>query len=105
MSTRRCSHVPSRLGLVSLLQVPLLYWIYQGQFGARFIGHSYLPSEPDLFLAQASIATVSLVLVFPILLRGDLVQKFLAGVLVPLPLLILGVAVYWIVWIFRWTYA
>jgi hypothetical protein len=104
MSTSRCLHVPSRLAIASVLHCPVLFWIYESLYGASgFRGHAYIPSGP--FLLEAAISATALVIVFPVLLRGDTVQRLLAGVLVPLPLWLFGIAVYWIVWIFRWVYA
>lgn len=96
MSTRRRLHAGSRLGIALLLQIAVIYWLYdwlhRWQFGGLFVGHANFPSGP--FLLQASVSGVALVLVAPVLLNGTDSQKVLGGFLVPMPLLLLGVDVY-----------
>jgi hypothetical protein len=104
MSTSRSLHVLSRLTLASLLQIPVLYWIYHWQFGPRFTRHSYLvPAQPVLL--EAGVSAAVFVVLFPVFVRGDSVQKLLAAVLAPLPLLLFGGVAYWILRVFHSMYA
>lgn len=92
-----------RLGMATLLQIPIGYFILDWLYGQRRQGHSYFPTHAFLF--EAAVSVVALIVLLPILMRGDRFQRAVAGLLTLMPMVLFGTAVYWIIKIFRWAYA
>src|SRR5690242_19827015 len=89
-------HASSRLGIVAACELLVLYFLHGWwTFGARGIGHLYLPGHN--FLVEGVTSAVCLVLAFPVLLRGRLWERTVAGALSLMPAILFVLAVYYII--------
>lgn len=91
--------------MAALLQAPILYWTYELEFGGMGASGFRPMHQANWLLFRSGVAVAALVPVSPILRWGDVVQKLLAGVLVPLPLLHFITAFCVIAEKCRWAYA
>src|SRR5208282_1962795 len=89
-------HATARVEIAAALHLLLLYLFYDWwTLGPYYVGHSYVPGHN--FLLWGAASAVCLVLVFPVLLRGRVLQRSAAVGLFLLPAFLFILAAYYVI--------